>query len=101
MRFAGPRISDEDDRLGAVDISAFGQFANLWGRNQRGSAEIEIFQRLNSRQTRFLDPALDSVTLTLIDLRTQQFGQIGQIWLLLLYGILGQSLALSRDRRQS
>jgi hypothetical protein len=41
------------------------------------------------------------VTLTLIDLRTQQFGQIGQIWLLLLYGILGQSLALSCDRRQS
>ena len=68
MRLACARITNEDDRLGAFDVAAFGQLTHPRRRDHRRLAEVEFVQRFDTRQVGVFDAAIDGPPLTLLEL---------------------------------
>jgi hypothetical protein len=56
MTLARAWVADQQDRLGAFEKAAFSQGADAGGREVRRLSEIELFERLDPWQVRFLDP---------------------------------------------
>jgi hypothetical protein len=54
MTLAGAGVADQQDRLGAFEIAAFGQGADAGSRDMRRLSEVELFERLDPWQVRFL-----------------------------------------------
>jgi hypothetical protein len=92
-------IADKYDRLGAFDVAALGQLAQLRRRDRRCLAEVELVQGLDAWQMRFFDAPVDRATLPILQFGGEQRFQVAEVRLTLAFGLLGRRTALAGDRR--
>jgi hypothetical protein len=98
MGLAGARLADQQDRLGAGDVIALRQRAQL-ARRDAGSLEFEPVERLHPRQPGLLQQARDRSGLTLLHLGAEQRLEVADMGLSLARGGLRQPRELAADHR--
>jgi hypothetical protein len=59
MGLPGATVADQHDRLGARDVAAVGELADLGRRGLRRLGEVELVEGLDARQARDLQPTRD------------------------------------------
>ncbi len=101
MTLAGAGVTDQQDWLGAFEIAAFGQGADAGGRDVRRLSEVELFERLDPGQVRFLHPQLDRAAFAVFHLRLKQSLEIVQMGVVALTGFFGERCELRTDGSQS
>jgi hypothetical protein len=72
MGLARATVADQDDGLGARNVVAVGEGADLRGGDLRRLGEVELLQSLQPRQMRVLQPARNRMPLPLVDLGGEQ-----------------------------
>ena len=87
-------------RTGAFEIAAFGQSADAGGWDMRRLSEVELFERLDPGQMRFLHPQLDGASFAIFHLRLKQGLEIVQMGVVALTGLFGERYDLRTDGSQ-
>jgi len=100
-KLAGPALTDEQNRLGAVDIAAVGQVTHLRRSHIRGLGVVKFLESLQPRKMSIPQSALDGVPFALFHFRQQQRFQVAHVTLLLANCLVGQSPKLRRHHRHA
>src|SRR5579863_7229647 len=91
MCLARPALPHEDHWLGAVDVAAFPQLANLGRRNVPRLMEIELLERFQPWQPGLAQPVLDRVPVAFLRFHRQQCFQIADVAALLFDRLFGEA----------
>src|ERR1700758_23220 len=97
MTLSSASFTDQHDWFTALHISTLGQLPNPRSRNLRGLREIELLQRLHTRELRVANPVADSVTVPLFAFHRQQGFQISDVAVVLLHRLFRQGNKVGPD----
>src|SRR6266498_1090667 len=101
MRFAGTAFAHQHHRFSALNVAAFGQFANLRRRNLSRLVEVELFQRLQPRQFCIAQPLLNGVPVAFFRLHREQSFQVADVTALFLDRLLRQLHEVRSNHRNA
>lgn len=90
MTLAGARITNQQDRLGAFEVAAFGQSADAGGQDVWRLREVEVFERLDPGQVRFLHAQFDRMPFPILHLGLKQGFEVVQMRVVALRGFFGE-----------